>query len=90
MTEKLTFPQWDEIAPKIEIEEDDEISEEEFAKGFLCIDCGKDTIDDECYMVTDELWAASGVGPDGGMLCLACLERRTGRELTLADFTAIA
>lgn len=66
MTEKLTFPQWDEIAPKIEIEEDDEISEEEIAKRFLCIDCGKDTIDDECYMVTDELWAASGVGPMAG------------------------
>jgi hypothetical protein len=90
MTENLTFSQWDEIAPKIEIEEDDEISEEEIAKKFLCIDCGKDTIDDEYSRVTDELWVASGVGPDGGMLCLACLERRTGHERTLADFTAIA
>ena len=55
---------------------------------FLCIGCGKDTMGGEYYMVSDELWAASGGG--NWMLCLACLERRIGRELTLADFTAIA
>jgi hypothetical protein len=55
------------------------------ARRFRCIDCGKDTKDGEYYLVKDELWAASGGGD--GMLCLACLERRIGRELTLADFT---
>jgi hypothetical protein len=51
-----------------------------------CVDCGKEA---EYYMVADELWAASGLDPNGGMLCLADLERRTGRELTIGDFTSI-
>jgi hypothetical protein len=28
--------------------------------------------------VSDELWAASGMAPNGGMLCLACFEGRIG------------
>jgi hypothetical protein len=55
----------------------------------LCIDCGKTTLGGEYYMVSDDLWAASGIAPNGGMLCLACLERRIGRPLTIYDFTAI-
>jgi hypothetical protein len=34
-------------------------------------------------------WAASGIAPAGGMLCLACLERRINRPLTMDDFDAI-
>jgi hypothetical protein len=56
---------------------------------FYCVDCGKNTLGGEYYAVSDDLWAASGVAPDGGMLCLACLETRIGRALTLDDFTAI-
>ena len=53
---------------------------------FLCLDCGVDTgAIDEYYMVTHELWACAN--PDGaGMLCIGCLEKRLGRELTPDDF----
>jgi hypothetical protein len=51
-------------------------------KAFCCIDCGKCTLcSGEYYMVKNELWAASGVEPNGGMLCLLDLERRIGRAL---------
>jgi hypothetical protein len=56
---------------------------------FRCVDCGKDTHGGEYYMVADEVWAASGLAPDGGMLCLVDLERRLGRLLTPHDFTAL-
>jgi hypothetical protein len=59
-------------------------------KRVRCLDCDLDTIKaGHYYMVRDELWAASGVAPSGGMLCLGCLEGRLGRELEHADFTAI-
>jgi len=61
-----------------------------FRRRFCCIDCGKCThCSGEYYMVRDELWAASGVESNGGMLCLLCLERRIGRALTAADWTTI-
>ena len=56
---------------------------------FFCVDCGKNTLGGEYYMVRDELWAASGLEPNDGMLCLACLEKRIGRLLTLEDFAAV-
>jgi hypothetical protein len=64
-----------------------------------CHDCGTDTA--PCtgkrgcrhkgrwewgYMIHDSLWAAAGAGD--GFLCIGCLERRLGRRLTPADFTA--
>ena len=55
-----------------------------------CVDCGKETIGcGEYYRVSDELWAASGISPGSGMLCLSCLEKRIGRPLTLEDFIAV-
>jgi hypothetical protein len=56
-----------------------------------CVDCGVNTLaaDGEYYMVSDELWAAAGMGKPGGMLCLECLERRIGRPLAMEDFTAM-
>jgi hypothetical protein len=51
---------------------------------FACIDCGSDF--DEWYMVEDAVWAASGLAPDGGKLCIGCLERRLGRKLKRDDF----
>lgn len=61
-------------------------------KGFLCLDCEKCTmhIEDgvmEYYMVQNELWEEAKAGPDEGMLCIGCLEKRLGRELTAKDFT---
>lgn len=55
-----------------------------------CLDCNVDTIAiAEYYMVSDDIWANSGVGPLGreGMLCIGCLEGRLGRRLTADDFT---
>jgi hypothetical protein len=40
-------------------------------------------------MVRGEVWAASGLGGHDGMLCLADLDNRIGRPLTLEDFAAI-
>jgi hypothetical protein len=55
---------------------------------FRCVDCGKYTVGG--YMVSGALWPASGLAPNGGMLCLACLERRPKRQLTFGDFAAQA
>ena len=56
---------------------------------FRCIDCATDTLaSGEYYMVRDDLWAAAGMAPHGGMLCSPCLEHRIGRWLVDADFTA--
>jgi hypothetical protein len=65
--------------------------EPEIDTRFRCVDCGKDTGGEtgEYYMVRDDIWAASGLAPHGGMLCLACLERRIGRPLTGRDFAAL-
>lgn len=66
-----------------------------------CQDCGVDTT--PCtgrrgcrhkgtwqhYMVTAELWASAGLPPDGGFLCVGCLEQRIGRALEAADFTDV-
>lgn len=57
-----------------------------------CVDCGVDTFArgvDEYYMVHNEVWAAAGMLPRGGMLCIGCLEARLGRWLTAADFAPV-
>lgn len=55
---------------------------------FECMDCTVDTLAiDEYYMVTDGVWELAN--PQRcGMLCIGCLEKRLGRTLTAADFTA--
>lgn len=40
----------------------------------------------EYYNVHDDIWAQSGLGPNDGMLCIGCLEKRIGRELKSDDF----
>jgi hypothetical protein len=40
----------------------------------------------ELYMVEDDVWQAAGLGYSNNV-CLLCLTRRLGRELTLDDFT---
>lgn len=54
---------------------------------FVCVECGTNTSHiNEYYMVSDSVWAASGMTGDGGMLCIGCLEARIGRQLVAADF----
>lgn len=48
-----------------------------------CADCGTYPAH---YMVLDDVWKAAGMSPDGGYLCVLCLERRIGRRLTPDDF----
>src|SRR5262245_59749408 len=50
-----------------------------------CADCRRCTWG-EVYMVHDHLWEAAGMAPDGGFLCIGCLETRLGRRLAPADF----
>ena len=50
-----------------------------------CRDCGVDTIaTNEFYIVVAIVWPLE---PDGGVLCIRCLEARIGRTLARADFT---
>jgi hypothetical protein len=49
-----------------------------------CVDCGTDTLPlsgerAEFYIVSHEVWAASGLAENGGCLCIGCLEKRIGR-----------
>ncbi len=51
-----------------------------------CLDCGICTHSSgDVYMVTAEVWAAGGLTPAGGLLCVACLEVRLGRPLEPGD-----
>lgn len=58
--------------------------------GFLCVDCGYDTLHREYYMVHKRVWLAAGFKHDhtqgDGMCCIRCLERRLGRKLVKRDF----
>ena len=47
------------------------------------------TYDDrsEVYTVRDWVWAAAGIAPMGGVLCIGCLEQRLGRRLRSKDFS---
>jgi hypothetical protein len=40
----------------------------------------------EVYMVRNEVWAAAGMEPYGGCLCIGCLEKRLGRRLKPKEF----
>lgn len=52
-----------------------------------CIDCDVNTEDiGEYYMVHVGVWPKE-IGPHNGMLCIGCLEKRIGRQLTPEDFT---
>jgi hypothetical protein len=55
--------------------------------GCNCHDCGVDVVEiGESYMVTGRTWRQGGLAPDGGRLCVGCLEARLGRRLQLRDF----
>ncbi|MBA8881664.1 hypothetical protein FHW16_005409 [Phyllobacterium myrsinacearum] len=62
-------------------------NEAEIAARFICVDCSVDTCEsNEYYMVQDAVWKEAGMTPDGGMLCLGCLEDRLKRQLKPHDF----
>lgn len=53
-----------------------------------CVDCKINTfIIGEYYMVHHSVWEDSGLGLYDGMLCISCLEKRIGRQLTSEDFS---
>lgn len=60
-----------------------------------CLDCGVEvssTLDDgehEFYMVLDSVWALTGLEPEGGCLCIGCIEARIGRRLMRVDFVNV-
>lgn len=58
-----------------------------FETMFQCDDCLVEiTSKNGDYVLHDALWAIVAPCPDGkGMLCYACLEKRLGRPLRLAD-----
>lgn len=53
---------------------------------FACLDCSLCTFCiDEYYGLHKWLWVL--INPEvKGMLCISCVEKRLGRELTIADF----
>jgi hypothetical protein len=57
-----------------------------------CRDCRIETLPidwgyrAEFYMVHDEVWTQAGMGEGDEYLCVACLERRLGRQLLPVDF----
>ena len=57
--------------------------------GFDCMDCGVNTRKiKEYYTIRNRVWYSVTKQTRGeGMLCIGCLEKRLGRELTRGDFT---
>lgn len=55
---------------------------------FKCLDCRIDTGKaGEYYVLKTEVWLEAH-GSLKGMLCIGCLEKRLGRELTASDFSS--
>lgn len=48
-------------------------------------DTPPNSYDWQWYMVHDSVWAQTGLHPNGGCLCIPCLEARIGRLLTPGD-----
>jgi hypothetical protein len=40
----------------------------------------------EVYAVREAVWKQAGMKPFGGCLCIGCVEKRLGRQLTPKDF----
>jgi hypothetical protein len=59
----------------------------DLARRTRCRDCGLDvTAAGHWHMLLDSVWARTGLGPEDGVLCLPCIEKRLGRRLVYADF----
>jgi hypothetical protein len=70
---------WESVQKQIDAGETD--------KRIYCLDCGDEIAakGDWC-MLEDKVWAGTGIAPDGGVLCLECIEGRLGRYLETSDF----
>lgn len=56
---------------------------------FNCMDCAVNTAKiEERYSLKNEVWQQANPRIKG-MLCVGCVEKRLGRELTCADFTDV-
>lgn len=55
----------------------------EYEEWWQCLDCGGYPDD---YLVFRSTWKEANMQPRGGFLCVGCLERRLGRQLTSLDF----
>ena len=57
-------------------------------RNWLCMDCGKNTLESpDYYMLRNRLWRMLvSRNQRHGMLCLACVEQRLGRSLIPDDF----
>lgn len=53
---------------------------------WICVDCSRNT-KYEHYFVHNDVWFGLAGMTESGMLCVACLEARIGRELRADDFT---
>jgi hypothetical protein len=67
---------YDTAAPKTLTATGEELPIAEYTVTDLC----------EVYTVRSSVWAAAGMEPYGGCLCIGCLEKRLGRKLTPKDF----
>lgn len=58
---------------------------------FVCLDCGANTTHiNEYYMLEDDVWFDALKARDrNGMLCIACVENRLGRQLQTEDFARV-
>jgi hypothetical protein len=70
--------------PEAEITPANWAREIDLDKRTRCRDCG--TTNGTGYAVYDNVWTATGLAPNGGLLCLADLALRLGRPLRLDDF----
>lgn len=53
-----------------------------------CLDCDIDTFEiGEYYMLKDPVWEEAVPDDDLGMLCIGCIEKKLGRELSPEDFS---
>ena len=54
-----------------------------------CLGCGLDTVAArEYYLLHDDVWAQTGIGPSEGVLCIGCVEGHIGRRLNRWDFAS--
>lgn len=52
---------------------------------YYCFDCEMNLFL-EWFTVHDSVWEQTGLGPQDGVLCVGCLEKRIGRRLSVSDF----
>lgn len=87
----MTKKEWKKVL-KLAKKRDQIMDEMREVQGYnrKCVDCGVDTHHiRESYMVIDQTWKKAGMKPNGGCLCVGCIEKRLGRKLRCRDFFMI-